>query len=68
MQAAVQLAMICRYYERVGDHAVNVGERVRFMADGHLPEHKGASRAKARDEALAETAPAGTAPGVKEEG
>ena len=49
--------MICRYYERVGDHAVNVGERVRFMVDGQLPEHKGAARVKARREALAETAP-----------
>jgi phosphate transport system protein len=57
LQAAVQLAMICRYYERVGDHAVNVGERVRFMVDGQLPEHKGAARVKARREALAETAP-----------
>src|SRR3954467_1371687 len=56
LQAAVQLAMICRYYERVGDHAVNVGERVRFMVDGQLPEHKGAARVKARRDALAETA------------
>jgi len=59
LQAAVQLAMICRYYERVGDHAVNVGERVCFMADGQLPEHKGAARARARREALEETAPGG---------
>jgi phosphate transport system protein len=48
LQAAVQLAVICRYYERVGDHAVNIGERVRFMADGRLPEHEGAARVKAR--------------------
>ena len=53
--------MICRYYERVGDHAVNVGERVRFMADGQLPEHKGAARARASQEALQETAPGGGA-------
>lgn len=46
--AAVQLAMISRYYERVGDHAVNIGERVAFMAEGRLPEHTGAQRAKAR--------------------
>ncbi|MEA3214175.1 MAG: phosphate transport system protein [Acidimicrobiia bacterium] len=48
LQAAVQLAVICRYYERVGDHAVNIGERVRFMTDGRLPEHEGAARVKAR--------------------
>jgi phosphate transport system protein len=48
LQAAVQLAVIGRYYERVGDHAVNIGERVRFMTDGHLPEHTGAARVRAR--------------------
>jgi phosphate transport system protein len=48
LQAAVQLAVIGRYYERVGDHAVNIGERVRFMTDGHLPEHAGAARVRAR--------------------
>jgi phosphate transport system protein len=48
LQGAVQLAVIARYYERVGDHAVNIGERVRFIADGRLPEHAGAARAKLR--------------------
>jgi phosphate transport system protein len=57
LQAAVQLAMICRYYERVGDHAVNVGERVSFMVDGQLPEHTGAARVRARLTALAEVSP-----------
>jgi phosphate transport system protein len=38
VQAAVQLALIGRYYERIGDHAVNVGERVRYMVTGALPE------------------------------
>jgi len=37
VQAAVQLALIGRYYERIGDHAVNVGERVRYMVTGWLP-------------------------------
>lgn len=44
IQPAVQLALIGRYYERIGDHAVNIGERVRYMVDGWLPEHTGAAR------------------------
>jgi phosphate transport system protein len=43
LQAAVQLAMIGRYYERIGDHAVNIGERVRYMVTGWLPEQSGAA-------------------------
>lgn len=37
--AAVQLALIGRYYERIADHAVNVGERVRYMVEGWMPDH-----------------------------
>ena len=37
IQAAVQLALVGRYYERIGDHAVNVGERVCYMVSGALP-------------------------------
>lgn len=48
IQHAVQLALIGRYYERIGDHAVNIGERVRYMVDGWLPEHAGAARVQAR--------------------
>ncbi len=44
IQTAVQLALVGRYYERIGDHAVNIGERVRYMVDGWLPEHTGAAR------------------------
>ena len=44
LQVGVQLAMVCRFYERIGDHAVNVGERVRYQVTGWLPEHAGAER------------------------
>ena len=37
VRQAVQLAMIGRYYERIGDHAVNIGERVRFLIEGARP-------------------------------
>jgi phosphate transport system protein len=39
IQAAVQLALIGRYYERIGDHAVNIGEKVCFLVTGVQPEH-----------------------------
>jgi phosphate transport system protein len=48
LQPAVQLALIARYYERIGDHAVNIGERVAFMASGAPPEHPGAARLRLR--------------------
>jgi len=49
LQGAVQMAMIGRYYERVGDHAVNIGERVIYMVTGWLPEHTGSARQRLRD-------------------
>jgi phosphate transport system protein len=48
VQTAVQLALVGRYYERIGDHAVNIGERVQYMVTGWLPEHAGAARFAAR--------------------
>lgn len=50
VQVAIQLALIGRYYERIGDHAVNIGERVRYMVTGWLPEHTGAARVAARND------------------
>jgi phosphate transport system protein len=50
LQAAVQLALVGRYYERIGDHAVNVGERVRYICTGWLPEHTGVARVAASGE------------------
>lgn len=39
LQVGVQLAMVGRFYERIGDHAVNMGERVLFMVTGRVPDH-----------------------------
>jgi len=48
IRSGVQLAMIGRYYERIGDHAVNMGERVRYMVTGWLPEHDDVEHVAAR--------------------
>ena len=58
LQGAVQLALIGRYYERIGDHAVNVGERVQYMVTGWMPEHTGAARVEARSVAKTKERPA----------
>ncbi len=50
LEAGVQLALIGRYYERIGDHAVNIGERVRYMVTGWMPEHTGVARVHLRRE------------------
>lgn len=44
LRSAVQLALIARYYERIGDHAVNMGERITYMVTGWLPEHVAVAR------------------------
>ena len=62
LQSAVQLALVARYYERIGDHAVNIGQRVTYMVTGWLPEHNGVLRAEQRDRGeSAPVAPADTA-------
>ncbi|MGD9701816.1 MAG: phosphate signaling complex protein PhoU [Acidimicrobiia bacterium] len=48
LQVAVQLAVVARFYERIGDHAVNLGEKVRYLVTGWAPEHAGADRYRAR--------------------
>ncbi len=47
-QTSIQMALLGRFYERIGDHAVTVGVWVRFIVDGWTPEHIGAERAKIR--------------------
>ena len=36
--AAVDLALLARYYERYADHTVSIANRVVFLATGELPE------------------------------
>lgn len=52
LQVAIQLAVVARFYERLGDHAVNIGEKVRFEVTGWLPEHSGAERFRSRSAEL----------------
>lgn len=35
-EVAIEAAMVARFYERIGDHAVAVAERVRFVALGEM--------------------------------
>ena len=50
VQPSMQLALIARYYERIGDHAVNISDRVRYMVSGVMPWRAGLARYRARDE------------------
>lgn len=36
LNRAVQVALLARFFERIADHAVNVGHRVSFMVTGHF--------------------------------
>ena len=37
VEAAVDIALLGRYYERIADHAVTIAERVGFMVTGEHP-------------------------------
>ena len=39
LSTAVQLAMLARFYERIGDHAVTIGERVQYLVTGRITRH-----------------------------
>ncbi|MEY4130767.1 MAG: phosphate signaling complex protein PhoU [Actinomycetota bacterium] len=66
LQPAVQLALVGRYFERIGDHAVNIGQRVQYMVTGWLPEQTGAARLQARA-SFAELNPLGGSGEVEDE-
>jgi phosphate transport system protein len=55
VQTSIQMALLGRFYERVGDHAVNIGEWVRYVVEGWRPEQVGADRAFARINAADES-------------
>src|SRR5215210_241583 len=40
VRRAVQLALIGRFFERVGDHAANIADRVTYMVTGHFPHEE----------------------------
>jgi len=46
LQVAVQLAVASRFFERIGDHAVHIAERVRFVLTGWVPDHRKRERPK----------------------
>lgn len=48
LQVAVQLALIGRFYERLGDHAVNISKRIVYIATGWVPEHASDDRLRAQ--------------------
>ena len=56
-QQSLQLALVGRFYERIGDHAENMGERVRYIVSGWLPEAQAAERARERQDASDEPRP-----------
>ena len=41
LQVAVQLALVARFFERIGDHAVNIGQKIRYEVEAWLPELSG---------------------------
>ena len=59
LSVAVQLALVGRFFERIGDHAVNVAERVRFMVTGELNDTESIRRAAGPEDVLSTLEPEG---------
>jgi phosphate transport system protein len=38
VEAAIDIALLGRYYERIADHAVSMAKRVIFLVTGDQPE------------------------------
>ena len=41
IEAAIDVALLGRYYERIADHAVSMGRRVVYLVTGQYPAHVG---------------------------
>ncbi|MCK5892105.1 phosphate signaling complex protein PhoU [Aeromicrobium sp.] len=40
VEPAIDLALLGRYYERIGDHAVSMARRVVYLVTGEVPSHE----------------------------
>jgi len=36
IEVAVRVVIVARFFERIADHAVDIGEHVRFMVEGTI--------------------------------
>ena len=41
----MQLALVARHYERIGDHAVTIAQQVHFVVTGEHTRHGGCGKA-----------------------
>jgi phosphate transport system protein len=56
LEWAVRMVQVARWLERIGDHAVDIGEQAAFVATGHLREFTDASHPELRPAGGAEGA------------